>query len=291
MQLLVGTHTGLYLVDIDLKSESATLSVINYGYYYGIAVWEDCFLAARRMLCLSKESPTTFEMYSNDFEFLSIPPIEGGTIVDVHQIAAGEHGIYITNSANRRLEFINTETEEKSSLIFTADAEVDFRINSVEVSDDNIFICRHNRDIKPSEIYHLKHDGETWVMCTRYPIVDEEVHNMIYSEGWLLYNASAEGKIKAVYLPSYYTDDWEKKNKIKTYELLVEDGSYTKGMAAKDGILYIGVSEKTDTMERFSSLSSIALVSVKENKVLGTLPLRQTNGLPIGNINEIRILP
>ena len=291
MRLIVGTHTGLYLITLDLEKDNALIQVLNYGYYYGIAVWEDRFIAARRTLCLSKLSPTTFEAYNMEGEFAFIPDIDGAKIVDCHQITSGKKGLYITNSANRRLDYVNQQLSEAKHITFTKDPDVDFRINSVSIYGDDLYLCRHNRDIKPSEIFHLKHTDESWVMCGRYPIMDYGVHNLVYDSGWMFYNASDEGKVKAVYLPSYTTEDWERKGSLKTHEIEIEESSHTKGMAVHETLLLVGVSEKVDTMSRFSSQSSIALVDLSINKVIGVLPLRQNNGLPLGNINEIRVLP
>ena len=65
MRYVVASHNGLFIFDGKLDDEWV-IHWCNRGYYYGVLVEKDHFVAARRIVPYSKDSPTAFERYGLD---------------------------------------------------------------------------------------------------------------------------------------------------------------------------------------------------------------------------------
>jgi len=290
MNLLISTHKGLY--KIELKEDTATLQHLSFGYYYGLGVWEDTILAGRRIDPYSKESPTAFELWDKEGNCLGTPDLDGNTILDVHQIAAGPRGYYICSTNKNILEIYNHDFEHQSSLSFEKDdIHGGILVNSVYVDGDHFWVSFQNAG-SHSFSQHFCHHGSDFVFCNRNYLYADGSHNIIHHNGWIYYNDSDAGCTQAVEEYGLDTEDWDLKGQIPAKQINLGDDKHTKGLAihpASDRLI-CGVSEKGELEHRFKSESHLILAELSAMNPLTAYKLCTADGLNIGNINEIRIL-
>lgn len=292
VKLVFSTHRGLFFFTIDTAANEGGLQELSFGYYYGIAVYDDYILAARRIdPWSSKVSPTAFEKWSKDGVCLGMSELGGNDIIDVHEMALGPNGLYICNLGNQTVEIRDPLTFElKRNLIFKAgEVPGGMMVNSVFVDGDDFYLLFHNRG-QTSFIQHMTHAGEDLVFNRRIFIASNGAHNIAVRNQNLFYNASDSGAVHRLELNDLETEDWDLKGKVPYRCNTFDENLHTKGMALYDDFVIVGASEKGMLNHRFKSESSIEFLETDTFRRAFGFSLIHPNGGFVGNINEIRVL-
>lgn len=293
MKIAIATHKGLWY--LNFKDGQMTLGKVSSGYYYGLVAAKNGILASRRIAPHEKTSPTAFELWSKEGQFLMVPDLDGRVIQDVHQITATNRGVYVCGGTQQNaIAFTDPALKEFEWLVrlpFHTTEGYD-HVNSIYcTSEEDLWVMKHNLLDMVSYIAHMRHVGDELVWCQNYLLEEKGCHNLIVLGDWAYYNSSHTGEVKAVNLSSYDPEDWTKKGNVETKSILVRPFAHLKGMALiNDRTLLVGISESTETNLRFFSNSALGLIDLDSATLADVLPLRDSYYQPIGNINEIRVI-
>lgn len=285
MQLLIATHNGLFYLDLN----NNFCGCLAEGYFYGIAILPDGFLAAERYDPNSKSSSTTFHHYASDGT-PKLSTLNGADIIDIHQITSDVSGLYICNSGRGILHYIPHDNTPESHIAFTTGSNYESVINSVHASGENIYVVKHNRAKNPSDIVWIKRREDSWTFCTTYQTPHYGIHNVIPENDYFYYNASDAGEIVKLHTNTYDTEDWSKKGTIRIENIQLGKEFHPKGMDLKGDKLVVGISDNGELKTRFNSKSSIAIIDTSTFKVIHLFKPTNPTGKAFGNINEIRII-
>lgn len=296
MRFLISTHAGLFVLEGSLTGGQWTAAILGKGYYYGAILEGDTFLVARRATLYGKESPTVFERYSIGGEFVELPyQPEGRQILDVHEMASGEEYNYICHGSIGGMSITDKEYNTIAALSFKAsgfgDGLDDYSlINSVFVRGDAVWVTKHNRSVKNAELIKVKHHGNDLVLDTVYPMPDKGTHNVYIEGDTMYYNDSTGGAVAMLDLNDYVTEDFEKKGQVKVHKIAAGEHYHTKGMAAVEDMLVVGLSQEGDLRTRMTSVSSLLFLSKENLERRFILTPELDTGERLGNINNIMVL-
>lgn len=273
MHLLVTAHSGAYFCD----PRTGECDLLHPGYVYGADRLPsgDLLLAERDRSVPEGREPTILRRYDEEGALLTSSRADD--ILNVHQLTIIDHSIYICSTGNDTLvRFSTSDLSRADEVLKLSDSSTDtLHLNSVSAFGPYLLVMLHRRGDFPARIGSIAPDRHTTLINLHH----RACHNVEVHEGYCYYNASSIG----------YVCRWNMNENDAPVEA-VETGGHTKGMAISGGRVYAGVSGIASRTDRFTIESSIAVLDSASMDFIDMLPLR-ANGSPIGNINEVRVLP
>ena len=205
---------------------------------------------------------------------------------DIHQTAKGKHAKYFCTGSTNGLWIVDEQDERLLTLGGDGDASI---VNSCYPDGDFVWVVKHNRDRRPSEIVRLKHWGRDLVVDEIYRTPDFGIHNVHVEGGRIYYNASIAGEIVRLEIADYESEDIEVKLRMPWMRTGFGD-MHVKGMGDAGEHLIVGVSEDGDIHTRFNSHGHLVFVNKETLERDHVFSPRMHKNEPIGNINEIVVI-
>lgn len=273
---VIATHSFLVAIDFDSEFRVVRHFVINdSGHHYGIALTgdKDRFIAKHideELMMVEARPP---------FSITSTIPLQP-QVGYVHQIAAANGGVYVTNTKYNSLVFVGADGACRHKITFGNKHEDINHINSVYPCGNQIIVLLHNRGRSESEVCILRHDlRRGFQIRHRMRLWHTGCHNVFVDDTNLYYNASKDQAFVVVDL---------KQQEIVHY---LELPGHVKGMSLRGNTFLLGVSEVAERDKRVSTRGRVAVVERESFSVRKMVDVN-FNSLPhpIGNINEIRCI-
>jgi hypothetical protein len=284
VDLLVGTHSFLARVELDSCWNLSDFERIRDAHHYGIALSENGDRLWTKPNSRNLYSPNRELFHEYDHENLDDPvstEVLPGWFNDVHQVARANGGFYFANTWYNSLAYWSRAEEIFHEHFFNGFSQDINHINSVYPTGDVIFALLHNGS-RPtgSQIMALAHSpSDGFEVLDSWDLWHRGCHNVFIDPPYLYYNASGHGRFVVANLHSGQR------------EAEFEFGGHTKGLAATDDHLVIGVSEHVERDKRPRCRGELRVFDRNDHSPVTEIDLNHPS-LPhsIGNVNEIRLI-
>lgn len=281
--LLIATHNNLIAVRFEEGSDSITIAHLESGYrYYGIALTPHGRLYVAKNTRNVEDVTKIVDILTGEELEFEVP------LKDVHQITYANNGLYITNTYNNGVVYKSLENGDEHTYTIGGVFENDYaHPNSLWVDGEYVYVLLHNQRFRASEIARLRHNPKEGFDIgfrseIRYKIPHSCCHNIRFDRGLLTYVASEDSTLAQI--------DFLTGRSLR--RLPLKEASYAKGMATKGSRLFVACNELVPHTKRYESNSWLWLYD--DFKGIGErheVELKLPNGEPVGNVNEIRIVP
>jgi len=271
---MIGTHRGLYTLEICPETEVSNMQLIRGGHSYGICQFRD--------LIYAKQSDHHIGKYSyldGKLEFIGKFSVELETPPKaVHQISVDKDGtLLLVDTHNNRLLRVDGSGELISIYRLGPENNDVLHLNSVFTTNSHIHLLAHMGDTPPSKLITFENRNHL-EQVTERSLVYSGCHNIYLDSSHVYFNASRQGQLVKYDLSTKRTDS-------------LNYGGHVKGMSVIQNYMVIGVSETKVRAERKLSRASIAFVNLDDFSKHRLFQLRSDEeGNEIGNVNEIRCL-
>jgi hypothetical protein len=269
---LLGTHSGLYHLQLDETLEPISCKQVLTGHHYGLSI----DLSGKKVY--SKNQDEYFNVLDlGNLQLLNTIPFRSNP-GHVHQALHTGIGILLTDTLHNRLTL---QLEDGACEHFVVDGtEEDLNhLNSIFIFENEIACLLHNRGNQPTEVLILSYSTRGgFSQRRRWHTSDNGCHNLFLNQGSLYYNASVLGHFVRL--------DIETRSEISRLKFK----GHTKGLSVTGRNIFIGVSDHAVREERKHTASSIIVIDRSSLKVQAEILVKTDEGKFIGNINEVRCI-
>ena len=273
MDFLVGTHSFLLRVELDEQWRLRNLAVLDTDNHYGSAL-----LGGGRVLVAKRSGgkldPPVFGVHGG--EPLSF---QAGAVADVHQLAAGNGGVYVADTGHNRVLFVPLcGGAAREYRIGDGTGDVN-HVNSVYPCGPQLFALLHNLGRDDGELLVLREAGDgSFAPEGRLKLWHRGIHNVFVDGARLYYNASRDGRLIAVDLRSEQVA-------ARSPRL----SGHNKGLAVVRDVLVVGVSDHAPGHLRPMARGRLAVLDRATLRLRAMVDL-EVGSRPVGNVNEVRCL-
>jgi hypothetical protein len=197
---------------------------------------------------------------------------------DVHQVACVADGLYLANTRHNAVTYYNWESGHREDLVIGGVHTDRHHVNSVFPTSAGIFVLLHNRGRRESEVLLARHEVAVgFEVVWAKSLWDQMAHNIYVDDRYLVYNASLARSLVVV----------QHATRSRVHRRRFE--GHTKGLAVTSSHYVVGHSDIAPRHDRGNSSSSLLAVNRNTLEIEAQVAL-QVEGLPVGNINEVRYL-
>lgn len=299
LELLFGTHAGLHAAEINGDLDEIAVERIDDGHWTGLTRLSKSYLGFRREPYGENrhgwsDAYAIAEMSNGAWEVspFAWPVLRG--LDGVHQVAAGDGGLYVLETgANRLLHYYYVASDSAwHEHLFSGTAfDINHPNSIVRTGSGTVLVLLHNRSYGPSEIAQLQMqpEGRGFDVQGAFQLPHDHAHE-IYVENpeRIVYLASTAGDIVRIGPGG----DIKKSAHV---------GGYVKGLVrteiSGDPVFILGSNERAERKDRPDTEAEIVVVdaeSFSERARFSAAPERHAydDAAPIenpasGNLNDL----